>query len=56
MDMLGTKVLELIRNEAALERLRHAMAGLGVHDSAEAIAAEVIRLGRSSRTTRSKAA
>jgi UDP-N-acetylglucosamine--N-acetylmuramyl-(pentapeptide) pyrophosphoryl-undecaprenol N-acetylglucosamine transferase len=56
MEMLGAKVLELLRDEAALDRLRRAIAGTGVHHAAEAIAAEVIRLGRREHSTRSNAA
>lgn len=44
---LGPTVVELINDTEALERLRTAIAGLGTHNAAEAIAAEVIRLARS---------
>ncbi len=43
---LGDTVLELITDKGALERLRLAIAGMGTHNAAEAIAAEVIRLAR----------
>lgn len=56
MELLGPKVLELFRDEAALERLRRAIAGTGVHHAAEAIAAEVIRLARGEHPIRSNAA
>lgn len=47
---LGPLVTDLINDKEALERLRMAIAGLGTHNAAEAIAAEVIRLARSERT------
>lgn len=47
---LGTTVLDLIHDKDALDRLRMAIAGLGTHNAAEAIAAEVIRLARNTRT------
>ncbi|MBK6829633.1 MAG: undecaprenyldiphospho-muramoylpentapeptide beta-N-acetylglucosaminyltransferase [Flavobacteriales bacterium] len=43
---LGSTVTELISDTNALERLRLAIAGMGTHNAAEAIAAEVIRLAR----------
>ncbi|HMC96342.1 MAG TPA: undecaprenyldiphospho-muramoylpentapeptide beta-N-acetylglucosaminyltransferase [Flavobacteriales bacterium] len=46
VEKLGSTVLQLIRNEHELERLRTAIAGLGTNNAAEAIAAEVIRLAR----------
>lgn len=46
VEQLGAKVTELIRDKNALDRLRLAIAGLGTHDAAQAIAAEVIRLAR----------
>ena len=46
VEKLGTMVVELIKNEPALERLRMAIAALGTNNAAEAIAAEVIRLAR----------
>ncbi|HRH37712.1 MAG TPA: glycosyltransferase, partial [Flavobacteriales bacterium] len=45
-DKLGSTVVELINDKEALERLRLAIAGMGTHNAAEAIAAEVIRLAR----------
>ena len=39
-------VISLITDRTALDRLRTAIAGLGTHNAAEAIAAEVIRLAR----------
>jgi UDP-N-acetylglucosamine--N-acetylmuramyl-(pentapeptide) pyrophosphoryl-undecaprenol N-acetylglucosamine transferase len=49
VEKLGTTVLGLIRDKDALDRLRLAIAGLATHNAAEAIAAEVIRLARSTR-------
>ncbi|MBK7384899.1 MAG: undecaprenyldiphospho-muramoylpentapeptide beta-N-acetylglucosaminyltransferase [Flavobacteriales bacterium] len=46
VEQLGPKVLELIRDEKELDRLRLAIAGSATHDAAQAIAAEVIRLAR----------
>ena len=46
VEQLGPKVLELIRDEKELDRLRSAIAGCATHDAAQAIAAEVIRLAR----------
>ena len=46
VEKLGDTVVKLIRDEQALERLRTAIAGMGTQNAAEAIAAEVIRLGR----------
>lgn len=46
VEQLGDKVLALMRDNQALERLRLAIAGLATHDAAQAIAAEVIRLAR----------
>lgn len=43
---LGPKVIELIKDPAALERLSMAIAALGTNNAAEAIAVEVIRLAR----------
>lgn len=43
---LGSTVIDLMRDKDALERLRLAIAGMGTHNAAEAIAAEVIRLAR----------
>ncbi len=43
---LGSIVIALIKDKDALERLRNAISGLGTRNAAEAIAAEVIRLGR----------
>lgn len=43
---LGPKVVELMRDTQALDRLRLAIAGLATHEAAQAIAAEVIRLAR----------
>jgi UDP-N-acetylglucosamine--N-acetylmuramyl-(pentapeptide) pyrophosphoryl-undecaprenol N-acetylglucosamine transferase len=56
LETLGSKVLELFRDRVGLDRLRQAIAGLGVHDAAGAIAAEVIRLGRGAHETRGNAA
>ncbi|MCB0767309.1 MAG: undecaprenyldiphospho-muramoylpentapeptide beta-N-acetylglucosaminyltransferase [Flavobacteriales bacterium] len=44
---LGRVVLELIHDKDALERLRVAIAAMGVQNAADVIAAEVVRLGRS---------
>lgn len=46
VEQLGPKVIELLHDPASLERLRRAIAGLGTHNAAEAIAQEVIRLAR----------
>jgi UDP-N-acetylglucosamine--N-acetylmuramyl-(pentapeptide) pyrophosphoryl-undecaprenol N-acetylglucosamine transferase len=46
VEQLGPLVISLITDRTALERLRTAIAGLGTHNAAEAIAAEVIRLAR----------
>ena len=46
VEKLGGTVTELISDTNALERLRLAIAGMGTHNAAEAIAAEVIRLAR----------
>jgi UDP-N-acetylglucosamine--N-acetylmuramyl-(pentapeptide) pyrophosphoryl-undecaprenol N-acetylglucosamine transferase len=46
VEQLGLLVISLITDRTALERLRTAIAGLGTHNAAEAIAAEVIRLAR----------
>lgn len=46
IEKLGATVVDLIRDASALERLRTAIAGMGTHNAAEAIAAEVIRLAR----------
>lgn len=43
---LGDTVLKLIKDPIELERLSNAMAGLGVNNAADSIAAEVIRLAR----------
>lgn len=51
-EQLGPKVIELLRDTAGLERLRAAIAGLGTHNAAEAIAQEVIRLARNTPTNR----
>jgi UDP-N-acetylglucosamine--N-acetylmuramyl-(pentapeptide) pyrophosphoryl-undecaprenol N-acetylglucosamine transferase len=44
---LGTRILELVRDADTLRRLGEAMAELSTTNAAEAIASEVIRLGRS---------
>ncbi|MCU0319332.1 MAG: undecaprenyldiphospho-muramoylpentapeptide beta-N-acetylglucosaminyltransferase [Flavobacteriales bacterium] len=46
VEQLGAKVLELMRDTAALDRLRTAIAGMGTQHAADTIAAEVIRLAR----------
>ena len=46
VEKLGPLVEELVADTNALERLRSAIAGMGTHNAAEAIAAEVIRLAR----------
>lgn len=43
---LGPEILRLIGDPAELHRLRTAIAGLGMSNAAEAIAAEVVRLAR----------
>lgn len=43
---LGPLVTGLLSDTVALDRLRMAIAGMGTHNAAEAIAAEVIRLAR----------
>lgn len=43
---LGPKAVELLRDAAALDRMRVAIAGLARHDAAQAIANEVIRIAR----------
>ena len=44
---LGARIVELMNDAPARERLSHAMAALGMSNAAEAIAAEVIRIARS---------
>jgi len=46
VEQLGSLVISLITDQVALDRLRTAIAGMGTHHAAEAIAAEVIRLAR----------
>jgi UDP-N-acetylglucosamine--N-acetylmuramyl-(pentapeptide) pyrophosphoryl-undecaprenol N-acetylglucosamine transferase len=46
VDQLGDVVLRTINDKEVLQRLQHAIAGLGTQNAAEMIAAEVIRLGR----------
>ncbi len=46
VEQLGSTVLGMIQDKEALQRLALAIAGLGTHNAAEAIAAEVIRLAR----------
>ena len=46
VEKLGSAVLELIQDTAALQRLSAAIAALGTTNAAEAIAVEVIRLAR----------
>ena len=46
VEKLGPLVVELISDTDALDRLRKAIADMGTHNAAEAIAAEVIRLAR----------
>jgi UDP-N-acetylglucosamine--N-acetylmuramyl-(pentapeptide) pyrophosphoryl-undecaprenol N-acetylglucosamine transferase len=48
---LGDAILSLIGNASARERLQQAIAAMGTHNAADAIAAEVIRLARRQRTT-----
>lgn len=45
--LLGREIVRLIEDDAALMHLRTAIASLGQHNAADAIAAEVIRLARS---------
>lgn len=44
VEELGDVVINLIKDRAALDRLRTAMAAMGMNNAAEVIAAEVIRL------------
>lgn len=44
---LGARIVELMNDAPARERLSQAMAALGMSNAAEAIAAETIRLARS---------
>lgn len=56
VEKLGATVVKLITDRHALERLRTAIAAMGTNNAAEAIAAEVIRLARSTdRTSTPKA-
>lgn len=43
---LGGEIIRLVRDPGAREKLRAAMASMGMRNAAEAIAAEVVRLGR----------
>jgi UDP-N-acetylglucosamine--N-acetylmuramyl-(pentapeptide) pyrophosphoryl-undecaprenol N-acetylglucosamine transferase len=46
VEELADTVISLIKDRVQLEKLSSAMAGMGMHNAADAIAAEVIRLAR----------
>ena len=45
-EKLGSTVIELLGDKVAMDRLSKAIADMGTNNAAEAIASEVIRLGR----------
>ena len=47
VEQLGSEILRLVVNPGERQRLRAAMESMGMDNAAEAIAVEVIRLGRS---------
>lgn len=55
VEELGSTVLRLINDKAALDRLRHAITGLGAQNASGMIAAEVIRLAQNTPARRAMA-
>ena len=46
VERIGPEVIRLLGDDAELQKIRNSIAGMGVYDADDAIAAEVIRIAR----------